>query len=281
MDSNTLNTYLGLVGLIILLVGLIFVGIDNEKYQMYILPLTGVGASILSTAAVNAILNIKIKDILIQSVITALQDKTRFIRHDHNLELRLYREGDEIKVVGRHEFTLLNNSRFFKATKKMMIYTDVANLNQTRGGFESVEEPDGTRLAGEELENKIVHEKKEKTYFMKDYTILPNSKARFEFTTIGYYRLADRMIWTVQDLSADFRIRILNFSKVRGCMRIKINHHKEDEIMKEIMKQIDNPRYWHDGEKIEEIKFEFNSEILPYQGFELLWNFEDPIPCAR
>jgi hypothetical protein len=271
MDSNTLNTFLGLIGLVILLVGLIFVGMDNDKFQMYILPLTGVGASVLSTAVVNAILNVKMKDILIKSIMTALQEKTQFIRDNHSLELRLYQEGNEIKVVGQHEFTLHNQSKFFKAVKKMEIYTDVGSFNHRKGGFDSIQEPSGFQLSGEELKNQITHENGKK-YFKKNYTILPDGKARFEFTTFGYYRLIDRMIWTVQDLSTDFSVKIINLTGIQNCMRVKINHHKEADI---INAHNQMKPYWNDGDKREEIRFDFNSEILPYQGFELLWNFEE------
>jgi hypothetical protein len=268
MYSNTLNTIIGLVGLIILLVGLIFVGMDVNKYQMYVIPLTGIGASILSTAVVNAILNVKLKDVLIKSVMSALQDKTKFIRHAHSLELRLSREENEIKVIAQHEFTLHNNSKLFKAIKKMAIYTDVGNFSQQRGGFESVEEPSGFKLSGEELKRQTVNENG-KLYFRKDYTILPDGQARFGFTTYGYYRMVDRLIWTIQDLATDFSVKIINATGSQNCIRVKINHHNEEEIMERI-----HP-YWNKEEKREEIRFDFNSEILPYQGFELIWDFQD------
>lgn len=266
MDSNTVNIFVGATGLVVLLVGLIFVALGEDKYLLVILPLTGVGASVLATAIVNAILNIKTKDILLKSIITALQDKTRFIRRDHSLELEFHLENGEIKVVAKHRFTIVNSSKVFNATKKMRIYTDLSNVNHNKGGFSDVLEPGGSHLSDEDLRKHLRNEHG-KVYFVKNYTIAPHSRAEFQFTSFGYYRLIDRLIWTVQDLSTDFKVKIKNHTGLQDCIRIKVNHHFEERIMDSIKP------YWNSIEEMEEWEFGFNAEILPYQGFEVMWDF--------
>jgi hypothetical protein len=102
-----------------------------------------------------------------------------------------------------------------------------------------------------------------KHVFRKTYDLQPGDKNAFEFRSVDYYRLADRLIWTVQDLSENFFVRIRNQTGRNNVLKVKINHHCEQDILDQ-MKRI---------EESNEIIFEFNTEILPYQGFEIMWDF--------
>lgn len=48
-------------------------------------------------------------------------------------------------------------------------------------------------------------------------------------------------------------------------IEIKINHHRENEISNHIQFL----------EEQQELLFEFDSEILPYQGFEVMWHIDN------
>jgi hypothetical protein len=72
------------------------------------------------------------------------------------------------------------------------------------------------------------------------------------------------MIWTVQDLADNFRVRIINHTGRQNVFEVKVNHHREALIKDQIK---DFPSH-------HEILIDFNAEILPYQGFEIMWNLD-------
>ena len=143
------------------------------------------------------------------------------------------------------------------------MFTDTspaADIN--RSGFVLVLEPDGTKLEGSLLASYVTRESG-KHMFKKTYNLQPGDKNAFEFRSVDYYRLADRVIWTVQDLSENLRVRIKNQTGRKNVFKVKINHHCEQDVLDQ-MKMI---------EESNEMIFEFNAEMLPYQGFEIMWDF--------
>jgi hypothetical protein len=264
----TTNTIAMLVGLFVLLSGLLFVALDPTIYALVAVPLTGVGGSILATGLTGWLIARQFSKIDVNSIVQALVENTSFVRNDHSLELTFSLEDNGIvKVQGEHCFTLVNN-RNSRARKFFKIYTDLGCWNEL-GGFESVVEPSGQVLQGAALVP-FVSELNGKYYFIKSYDINKYSSSTFRFITFGYYRRIDRLIWTVQDLSTDFHVKLVNSTGVRNAFLIKINHHRERDIIASVTKI---PELRGDEE---EIILEFGAVVLPYQGFEVMWNLDDP-----
>jgi hypothetical protein len=262
-----LNLQLALYGLVILLGGLIFFALDSVKFGLLIIPFTGVGASILATGLTSWLITRHFTGVDVTSIVQALTESSKFIRVNHTLELIFTLKGDDsVSVSGEHAFTLINQQGR-RSRKTFAIYTDLGSWNKC-GGFEAVVEPSGNVLHHEALEACIT-EINGKTYFIKGYDINSKSTASFQFNTFGNYRRIDRLIWTVQDISTDFRVRVVNNTGIRNAFLIKVNHHRERDILDcctTISKNADDQ---------EVIILDFNCEVLPYQGFEVMWNLDE------
>lgn len=144
------------------------------------------------------------------------------------------------------------------------MYTDSIGLTpKENSGFKLIKEPDNTKLQETEL-NKYIKYKYGKYVFEKQYELNPGAANSFEFASFDYYHLTDRLIWTVQTLSDSFSIQIINKTGFDTKeLDMKIHHHNEDKIIKNIKKNKNK------------ISIDFNSEILPYQGFEVIWRWEN------
>jgi hypothetical protein len=263
-----LNLQIAMYGLIMLLAGLLFLAIDSTRFGLIVVPFTGVGASILATGLTSWLITRHLAGVDVAGIVQALADSSFFVRSEHTLELIFSLDADNnVRMTGEHAFTLMNH-RGRRARKTFAIYTDLGNLNKG-GGFESVVEPSGHILQHEALEScmSVVNGK---AYFTKHYDINPRSSASFRFNTFGKYRRADRLIWTVQDLSTDFYVRIINNTGIKGAFVVKVNHHREPEIL-ERMTTLSKKS---DGQEV--IIIDFNCDVLPYQGFEVMWNLDEP-----
>lgn len=258
MGKDSLNGSVAGIGLILMLVGLLFL-----KSPAIATPLTGVGGSILATALVNWLLTRRLASIPINSIIEALAQKTEFMRIKQEVELSISVEGNYVKLDKRHRYHL-RNPRHFIRSRNILMYTDESPSRlKASVGYVLVLGPDGTKLEGEALAQYVEwDEESGKHVFRKTYALHPGDNNAFEFRTVGYYRLADRLIWTVTDLSENLVVRIRNNTGHQNAFTVKVNHHREQDI-KEQMKRLAT----HD-----EIMFEFNTEILPYQGFEIMWD---------
>lgn len=257
MSGDSANLAVGIVGLILLLLGLLLLGSPLAGT-----PLTGVGASVLATAVSNWILTRRLGPLPITSIVEALAQKTEFMRTGHEAELVFRLEGDSVRLDRAHRYCLSNPSRFTRP-RRIALFTDAsAAPSGKHGGFVLVLEPDGTKLEGEAL-FQYVTEDSGKHLFRKTYNLQPGSRNAFEFHSFEYYRLIDRLSWTVQDLSENFRVRIRNQTGRPNAFTIKINHHREEAVQ-------DQMKYLTTDS--EEIVFEFNAEVLPYQGFEVMWD---------
>jgi len=263
MQLQVLNLIIGLIGLVILLTGLICQSTGNDLAAM---ALTGVGASVLATAIVNGVLNQRPDNVLINSILDSISEGTKFVRMDHELEITCSPINEEILIQKIHTYCLYN-SGYFNRKATVAMFTDSNNwVSRREGSFISIIEPSGVKLEHESLYKQVYFEDG-KMWFKKTYDLNPGKSRPFEFNSRGLYRKRDRLVWTVQHLSMNFKVRIVNRTGSHNCFTVKINHHKEREINESI--QI---RHLEDGSEI--IFFEFLSEILPYQGFELMWNIK-------
>lgn len=255
--TYSLNLGVGIAGLIFMLLGIILI-----QHPQLSVPLTGVGSSIMAAALVNWTLSRHLESIPITPIVEALARKVEFIRTKHQIELTFRRVGDFVHLEKRQRYNLRNPSRYRKP-KTVMMFTDAATAAiEPAAGFQLVVEPDGSHLEAESLRKHVTLQNGKYT-FTKTYDLQPGDENVFEFRSTDRYRLHDRMTWTVQDLSEDLMVRLINKTGVPNPFFVKINHHREQEVVAR-MKGI--------GSEQDEVLLQFDSEILPYQGFEIMWN---------
>jgi len=199
-----------------------------------------------------------------------IKEYMRIVRYEHKLELELTHDlsTNMIAVTGKHEYVLKNLSIFHKLKHTVSIYTDIGRQSDPKtGGFKYVRI--GTaKFDGAELEDHIVI-KHQKKYFIRDIAIdkrklgKKGNSLSFEYQTFGVYCLQDRLIWTVQDLSHDFTVVVKNRTPFNKSLMFKFNHSNEEKVIQNGLSRIGSGEY----------KFSFGAPILPYQGFEMAWDF--------
>lgn len=272
MNNSDVTFRVGVYGTITLLVGLVFFALDLNSYQIISLPLIGVGGSIMATAITNWISNRRLDGLPIDSLVEALSEKSKFIRQNQELNLIFSIVDNQLKVEKSHEFNLLNPGKL-SAKHYISMFTDSPLKNsstKSTGGFTYVEGC-GKKLTGAALsikdKNSKVKDFNGKIYFEEEYRLKPGQNNKFRFVSFDFYRLTDRLIWVIQDRSSNFSVKISNHTRVSNRIKLKINHHREHEILST------SSRY-DLGDNIEMIAFRFDCEIIPYQGFEIMWDFE-------
>jgi hypothetical protein len=187
---------------------------------------------------------------------------------NQRLELKLRRDASGVHVSAKHVFDVVSSARWRRRTE-FGIYTDIARWG-LGGGFTSVHGPSGD-LVGQELAP-YLREVGGKPRFEKVYAFRPGVPETFIVHTYGRFRLSDRLFWTVEHISSDFRVTIENCVALPGSIGLKINHHREAQIAGNV------DRWRKEGADV--IEFELLGEILPFQGFELQWRFEQPAPST-
>jgi hypothetical protein len=257
--------------IVLMVLGLVFL-----RIEIIALPCIGVGGSILATVIVNWMFTRYWHGLPIPQIAEAMAQHTQFMRTEQKAELTfsIDKEKELVRVEKRHSYKLKKHN-LFKRNYIISMFTDASILTPSDyGGFKKVKGPDGKKLEGDELKKYIKDEPGKHTFFNKYYLTQGDKqdkidKNKFEFVSYDYYRLLDRLIWTVQDLSDGFTVQIKNKTNIQNPFKIKINHHKEKEIQSLMEKKEDT---------LGEIYIEFNSHILPYQGFEIMWNFSEKTP---
>ena len=275
-QHSRINWYVTAFGLLTMLLGLVFYfadrSPDGKSFGWLVILLTGVGGSVLATGVTNYIVSMQLSPLPLHSVFEALSEKTKLVRRDHILTLEFEFEGDFVHLRKRHEFQLFNPGRAF--TKELSMFTDTVSWrHETRGGFMRIQEPNGNQLTGEQLAAYISRPGNGKVYFRKTYRLPARDGVRFVFFSEEYFRKADRLIWTVEDLAEDFKVNIHNRTPVHDGFAIKVNHHREAEVMRRVVPHTHSPNH-------QEINLSFDTEILPYQGFEIMWDL-DPTDDER
>lgn len=228
----------------------------------------GVGASLLASGLAGRLVSGQVFGIDAAEAIEALRGTSQLSRSNQGLRLSLTRDAEGVLVTAEHQFDVLGASRWQRRTQ-FGIYTDIARWGPG-GGFRSVHGPDGD-LVGHELDPHL-REVGGKPRFEKVYMFRPGVAERFIVNTFGRFRLSDRLFWTVEHISSDFHVRIDNCVGLPGTIGLKINHHREGQIMENV-----KPRR---AETADVIEFEFLGEILPFQGFELQWRFDEAVTSA-
>ena len=223
------------------------------------------GGSALATAVTNLILNRRLESLPIIAVAQALSEYTKLLRKHHQLTLRFTLEDNLVRSTRCHEYTLYNPG-LLPRRHLVSMYTDATSWDHdNRGGFTLVSEPSGHQLQGEELQRHTSREDG-RVYFRKEYVFQHGESRPFVFYSTECYRKQDRLIWSIEQLSEDLKVTIENNTGVKDALRIRIRHHKAAEIDREKI------IHRNGTESREEFMFSFGSEVLPYQGFEILWD---------
>ncbi len=226
-----------------------------------------VGGSLLASAVVAWVVSRRVLGINVRDAVEALRGSSPLARVNQRLNIRLMREGDEVRVSAKHEFELESGSTYMRRLS-VRLYTDVGR----GGGFSSIVEPGNGILNGSQLAQ-FVAPVEGKAQFAKKYWFWPGQALKFEIHTFGYFRLHDRLIWTVEHISRDFSVVIVDARAASAPCEVKVNHHRRAEIAEK--------KRWNNGAADgPELSFDFLGEVLPFQGFELHWR-EDGTEAVR
>jgi len=169
-----------------------------------------------------------------------------------------------IKVEGVHEYTIANESEK-EIPYRSEIYTDIGpyllyDTDGKRGGFKSVQ------VNGEDKTPERISKSKE--LFLDVSPIPSKGNLHFKYHTYAYYRLVDRLIWTVQESSDPFTVEIINATGFHKNELLFWYNHDDRQMM-------DSRGLKRLGANNEYYVIEFSSPVQPYQGFEIFWNFEE------
>jgi len=86
----------------------------------------------------------------------------------------------------------------------------------------------------------------------------------FDYYPYGIFRLRDRLIWTFQVMSNGLRLTVKSDTDDKnGFSKYIINHHNREKIKAGIA----------DSQQQNLEVLDFGDHILPYQGFEISWDF--------
>jgi hypothetical protein len=274
-----------LIGIIVIVIG-IYVYNCNVDLVEVVASLISVGASAIIAAVIKLIYDGEIYyNKIAEKAYKRIKCYAKTVRYNHTLELTLTNASingkNMVKVEGVHKYDLKNVSLFRAFDEYMEIYTDIGRQGDSQiGGFVKIT-VDGKTLESSELRAAISY-KNHKQYFEYPIKIKRNEKKSFEYHTLGLFSCKDRLIWTVQDLSEDFEIIIINRTNnivesfdvpdkdIKNEIVFKINHDQEFNINKNI-NQIHKEYVSNKWEDVYIIKFGY--EVLPYQGFEMSWDF--------
>lgn len=221
----------------------------------------GLGASLLATAVATRLISQHVYGIDVAEAIEALRGTSPFSRSNQTVEITLSRAAERIRVEAVHRFTL-HVQGVRSRTLPFTIYTDLGSWGKD-GGFLSVKGPDGYEVKGPEIKENTV-ERSGKAQYARSYDLSPSKPAEFAIVTFGLFRCIDRLTWTVEHVSSDFKVTVRNLVDGHDCLYMKINHHREAEI-------VGQPTPTTTGYIL---SYDFLGEVLPYQGFELFWNFD-------
>jgi hypothetical protein len=228
--------------------------------------LSGVGSSIIASAICYYLVSKRFAGLNLALEYEAVIRQSPFLRKHQKVIIYLREdENGNIKVFAEHSFTL-KNTLGRTQTKSFNMYTDLGGWNMD-GGFISVQENGKTTLEGASLKLHL-DKVNNKEYFRKEYKMAAEAEMSFRFTTFGYFRKRDRLIWTVQDISEGFDIEVRNETSMKDEITFKINHHEEREARNSISRMLGQ-------NECEVVRLTIPSAIFPYQGFELSWNFEE------
>ena len=271
-------------GFTVVIVGILVLIYADSTYTGIAGTLISIGGTATLTALTKFIYDFEFRrNEVAYKAYKRLKKYAQIVRHDHTLKLVLEKDDslDEptILVRGIHKYKLFNYSFVCSLPVHFEIYTDIGRQcgDAKSGGFERII-VDHVPLSDYKLREYLVT-KHHKQYFELKTVIQKRKEMQFEYHTYGLFQMKDRLIWTIQELSENFHIEVTNKTgysigefdtnknENNNEIIFKINHHHENLISQDkIICSKDDK-----GNDIYNISFD--SEILPYQGFEMSWDF--------
>lgn len=237
--------------------------------ELLAIVVIGIGGSLIASGLATRLITEHFFGLDIREAIEALRGASAVYRSNQTVQLTLVPHDEDIYVTAEHSFDLHSLTR--EARPTLRLYSSVVKW-ASKGDFDFVTQPDRTTLRGEEL-RPYLRDFAGKPLFERAYSLRGGAPQSFVIGTYGWYRTSDRLAWTVDHISKDFRVRVNNYTRLPGAMNVRINHHREREITSDMM-----PRSSQEGEVIE---FSFLGEVLPYQDFELQWSFVRQAPDSH
>ena len=238
---------------------------------------------------------------LIKNSVRWVKLKNRVVRTNQTLEIKLDMIeicGDTyLKITRRHIYSLVSPNTNEVLGHKINIYTDLGfNLNELseidaesslledlgfdvkcanaesrakirKGGFRSVSIPHNAEpLKSNLLLDYVKYDGAKACFEYKregkdEHDITIDNPLTFVYETYGFYRPKDRLVWTVQDLSENFKVTIISDKPLtRFNLKVWVNHHERNNIRlnEDTVRNV--------------YTLDFTSPVFPYQGFELYWD---------
>lgn len=258
-----------IVGIVVMLVGATATvlhqddstGLMDVPLELLGIVALGVGTSVLASALVARVFSTQVFGLDVAEAVEALRGSSPFSRSEQELEIKLRLVNGEVRVSAVHRFMLRQSSHRARR-HSFKLYTDIARWGSA-GGFQSVCGPDSVELRDADLQRHLT-EVDGKVRFERIYNFRARTPDPFTIVTYGLFRTNDRLIWTVEHISSDFKVKVEDHTGLNGPLDVKINHHREADIVANLVRL--------DADGVRTLEFRYVGEVLPFQGFEVQWS---------
>ena len=235
-------------------------GFLHDAGTVSVVVVLGIGASMIASALVTRLVASHVFGLDVADAVEALRGASPLTRSDQTITIYLDVVGDQVLVVAEHPFAL-HAAAPFPHKERFHLYTDRVPWGSD-AGFRFVLEPNGNVLKDEALAACVsLSDDRRKWQFRKEYRFSPREPSKFVIETFGCFRLSDRLIWTVEQISSDFTLRVVDRREPAGWLCVRVNHHRANDVVRS-----ERPTNGWTMRCVE-----FRGEVLPYQGFELQW----------
>ena len=273
----------------------------------------GIGVALVSSAIVNLIWSYvtqkKIYDLanevkVINNVTLEILGIQSLTRRKQHIEIDFETETNYVKATITHFFHYREDSKSGQ-TCPITIFSDFkgsipSNEKIRRHDFipdfyfDYIRVNTKKILEWNALEHReeLCYPKWGKLYFSGEFTFPQawGEEIGFEFKIKNTYRLYDRLVWTFQECS-DCPVTI-DLSLKTSCIQLKrlvngqgtefylrIDHPLVEKIIEEHNRKYPDQIDVKTGEiKVDTLNFSINKPVLPFQGFEILWDLTEGVP---
>jgi hypothetical protein len=250
----------------VLLVGIVIYTPNSPELGIALISIGGTG---LISAVFRFFPRIEfIRNKLVPRAYKRFKEYAKRTRTRQSLSLLMTKTNHEghpaIEITGVHKYSIKNYSSLMKLNYALRIYTDIGRKGQQNtGGFKHVEIGQES-FEGESLRQKLSYDRDTtKETFKHPVTIGKGDTENFVYHIYGIYQLHDRLVWAIEDLSDSFTLKVENKTGIDGKILFSFQHHDRATIIENIE--------WNKESTF--CKIEFPSVNLPYEGFEMVWEF--------
>lgn len=290
----------GIIGITICITGVVF-KYSKEIAMLRTLSdiLIALGVSIVASVIINIILTLKCENDLNwkafeQAYYQSITKKDR-IRYFQRIELRfsVFEKDDNIfmKLIIRHSFDYTNKTK----VKKKYHIINLFNDNHIPEPFNVTDDFKCFLTVGDaRIKLKKPVRKDGKIMIEPEYTkdtsfvLHPNESEHINYDIESIYSTNDRLIWSFQEISEGAVIsfcleNISTINTLKGKYFLTILHPEADEIKNKNIGNgfldkngelhFDNNHMSNERSCFEPFEIRICDVILPYQGFEVKWEF--------